>query len=123
MAATPWYWCYLLFGSSHDSRGEIRPLLPAWIIRLDRRSPRGPSVWLAALHLDSSEQYVLVVLIHSNLQRDITHGAASQLLSGLLRQMLRQATCAKSLGTRESAAAAAIEAAPDAGTGQSAAVI
>ena len=109
-----------IFGSSHDTRGEIRSLLSAWTIRLGRRSPRGPSVWLAALRLDYLEQYILVALIHSNLQRDIVHGAASQLMSGLLRQMLQQATCTKSPGTQASADAAADEGASEAGTSQSA---
>ena len=109
----------LVFGSSHNTCGEIQLLLPAWITRLDSRSPRGPSVWIAALRLTYSEQYVLVALAHSDLQRVVVHGTTSQLLSGLLRLMLRRITCAKSPGTKRSADAAAGEATPEAGTDQS----
>ena len=108
-----------IFGSSHNACGEIQPLLPTWITRLDSRSLYGPSIWLAALSLDQSDQYVLVALTHSNLQRIVVHGTAGQLLSSLLRQMLRQATCTKSLGTQESAATAANDATPEAGARQS----
>ena len=69
--------------------------------------------------MEYSEQYVLVGLTHSNLRRDVTHGGASQLLSSLLRRMLRQATRTKSLGTRESAVVAAIEATLETGPDQS----
>ena len=64
-----------------------------------------------------------MVLIHSNLKRGFTRGAAGQLLPSLLRQMLYQATRAESLGTSESAVAAAIEGASGTGTGQSVASI
>ena len=86
---------------------------------MDCVSPREPAAWIAALRLDDLEQYVLVTWVRPNPRRGIIPGAMDQQLLGLLRLMLRRATCAKSPGTRRSAAAAAGKVAAGVGAGQS----
>ena len=98
----------ILFGSSHNHNGEIQPLRPVWTIHVDRVSLREPAAWIAALRLNDSKQYVLVMLVHPNPRRGIGHETAGQ-LSELLNLVVRRATRARSHGTQESAEAAVHE--------------
>ena len=88
---------------------------------MDHDSSSEASAWITALRLDDLERYVLVSMVRPNVLRGTGYGAAKQLyccqLLGLVRLVLWQATCLKSLGTRESAAMLTGKATPEAGAG------